>query len=149
MRRRLCLLILALSTVPLLAAEKPPQFKIMPGIKPGGGEIKYHGTEVEGVKDEYTVMSGGATIEYQDIKMVAEKVTLNFRTKDVVAEGNVIIDQGPTRITATQAMYNLDTKTGTFFNATGTMDPSMYFSGDRIEKVDEDTWSLTNGVFTS
>ena len=149
MRRRLCLLILALSTASLFAAEKPPKFTIMPGPKPGGGEIKYEGTEIEGVKDEYTIMTGGAKIEYQDIHMTAEKVTLNFRTKDVVAEGNVIIDQGPTRITATQAMYNLDAKTGTFFNATGTMDPSMYFSGDRIEKVDEDTWSLKNGVFTS
>ena len=66
-----------------------------------------------------------------------------------MAEGHVIIDQGPTRITANQAIYNLDSKTGTFFNATGTMDPSMYFSGDRIEKVDEDTYRMTNGVFTS
>ncbi|HVG24620.1 MAG TPA: LPS assembly protein LptD [Thermoanaerobaculia bacterium] len=151
MRRRLCLLILVLSSVPLLA-EKPPQFKIMPGIKPGGGEIRVtvaEGGETEVQKDEYSIMSGGVTIEYQDIKLVAHKVTVNFRTKDVVAEGNVIIDQGPTRITASQAMYNLDSKTGTFFNATGTMDPSMYFSGDRIEKVDEDTWSMTNGIFTS
>ncbi|HEX6083111.1 MAG TPA: LPS assembly protein LptD [Thermoanaerobaculia bacterium] len=147
MRRRLCLLVLVLSAAPLVA--QTPNFKITPGIKPGGGEIKYVGTEVEGVKDEYTVMTGGATVEYQDIKLVAQKITLNFRTKDVVAEGNVVIDQGPTRITATQAMYNLDAKTGTFFNATGTMDPSMYFSGDRIEKVDEKTWRLTNGVFTS
>lgn len=147
MRRRLCLLILVLTATPLFA--QTPKLQIVPGIKPGGGEIKYVGTEVEGVKDEYTVMTGGATVEYQDIKLVAQKITLNFRTKDVVAEGNVIIDQGPTRITATQAMYNLDAKTGTFFNATGTMDPSMYFSGDRIEKVDEETWRLTNGVFTS
>jgi hypothetical protein len=61
----------------------------------------------------------------------------------------VVIDQGPTRVSATQAIYNLDTKTGTFFNANATMDPSMYFSGDRIEKVDADTYHLTNGVFTS
>ncbi|HVE71522.1 MAG TPA: LPS assembly protein LptD [Thermoanaerobaculia bacterium] len=152
MRRPLCLLILVLLSAPVFAQEKPPKFTIMPGPKPGGGEIKLtveEGGQIEGVKDEYSVMTGGVTIEYQDIKLVAQKVTLNFRTKDVVAEGNVIVDQGPTRITASQAMYNLDSKTGTFFNATGTMDPSMYFSGDRIEKVDEKTWSLTNGVFTS
>jgi LPS-assembly protein len=150
MRGRLCLLVLILSAVPLLA--QTPNFKIMPGIKPGGGEIRLtvdpNGlTEMQ--RDEYTIASGGVTVEYQDIKAVAQKMTVNFRTKDIVAEGNVIIDQGPTRITATQAVYNLDSKTGTFFNATGTMDPSMYFSGDRIEKVDEKTWRLTNGVFTS
>src|SRR3712207_7746775 len=43
--------------------------------------------------------------------------TYNFKTRDVVAEGNVVIDQGPTRMSATQAVYNLDSKTGTFFNA--------------------------------
>jgi len=150
MRRRFCLLVLVLTTVPLFAQK--PRFTFTPGPKPGGGEIKYsiaEGGTTEAVKDEYAILSGGVTIEYQDIKLVAQKVTVNFRTKDVVAEGNVIVDQGPTRITATQAMYNLDAKTGTFFNATGTMDPSMYFSGDRIEKVDEDSWRLTNGVFTS
>ncbi|HVR40869.1 MAG TPA: LPS assembly protein LptD, partial [Thermoanaerobaculia bacterium] len=66
-----------------------------------------------------------------------------------VAEGHVVIDQGPTRISANHVVYNLGSKIGTFFNATGTMDPAMYFSGDRIEKVDEDTYKLTNGVFTS
>lgn len=150
MRPCLRLLVLLLAAAPLFAQK--PNFKFMPGPKPGGGEVKVT-VAPEGVtevqKDEYSIMQGGVTIEYQDIKLVAYKVTFNYRTRDVVAEGNVIIDQGPTRITATQAMYNLNSKTGTFFNATGTMDPSMYFSGDRIEKVDEDTYRLTNGVFTS
>ena len=151
MRRSLCFLI-ALLTATSLFAQKKPNFQFMPGPKPGGGDVKVtvaEGGVTEIQKDEYSISQGGVTIEYQDIKLVAYKVTYNYRTKDVVAEGNVIIDQGPTRITASQAMYNLNSKTGTFFNATGTMDPSMYFSGDRIEKVDEDTYHLTNGVFTS
>jgi LPS-assembly protein len=141
-----------LGILPLLAAAQSPKFQVMPGIKPGGGEVNIlvdPKGETEAVQGEYTISTGGVTITYQDIKLTAYKVTYNFRTKDVVAEGNVIIDQGPTRVTATQAMYNLDSKAGTFFNATGTMDPAMYFSGDRIEKVDEKTWRLTNGIFTS
>lgn len=149
MRRLLCLLIV-LSTLPL-AAQKP-NFKFMPGPKPGGGEVKItvdEGGTTEIQQDEYTIAQGGVTVEFQDIKLRADKLTYNLKTRDVVAEGHVIIDQGPTRISANQAIYNLDSKVGTFFNATGTMDPSMYFSGDRIEKVDEDTYRMTNGVFTS
>lgn len=149
---RLRLLLIAILTATSLTAQKPPNFTFVPGPKPGGGEVKVtvaEGGVTEIQKDEYSISTGGVTIEYQDIKLVAYKVTYNYRTKDVVAEGNVIIDQGPTRVTATQAIYNLTSKTGTFFNATGTMDPSMYFSGDRIEKVDDDTYRLTNGVFTS
>lgn len=153
---RLCLLIVVLSatvlSAPVVSAQGPPKLQFIPGPKPGGGEIKLTlpaGGITELQKDEYAIWSGGVTIEYQDIKLVADKITYNFRTRDAVAEGNVIIDQGPTRFTATQAIYNLDSKTGTFFNSTGTMDPAMYFSGDRIEKMDEDTYRLTNGVFTS
>lgn len=147
LRRLLCLLLFAL---PVIAQR--PNFKFVPGPKPGGGEVKItvgQGGTIEAQKDEYSILQGDVMIEYQDIKLRADKVTYNLKTRDVVAEGHVVIDQGPTRVTATQAVYNLDTKTGTFFNATGTMDPSMYFSGDRIEKLDADTYRLTNGVFTS
>src|SRR4029078_5127772 len=102
------------------------------------GEIKWTvGKDgvVEAQKDEYAILTGDVHVENKEIKLRSDKLTLNHKTKDVVAEGNVIIDQGPTRITATQAIYNLDSKTGTFFNATATMDPSMYFAGDRIEKI--------------
>lgn len=148
MRRLLCLLLLTTAVF----AQKP-NFQFMPGPKPGGGEVKITLDErtgqVEAQRDEYVILTGGALIEYQDIKLRSDKITFNQKTRDVVAEGHVVIDQGPTRVSANQAVYNLDSKTGTFFNATGTMDPSMYFSGDRIEKVDEDTYRMTNGVFTS
>lgn len=152
MRRLALTLILALTTLSAAAQTKPPKFKFMAGPKAGGGEVKWSVAEhgrVELEKDEYVLLEGDVKLEYQDIKVAADKLTYNFKTKDVVAEGHVIIDQGPTRVTANQAVYNLESKTGTFFNATGTMDPSMYFSGDRIEKVDEDTYRLTNGIFTS
>ncbi|MDP9191747.1 MAG: LPS assembly protein LptD [Acidobacteriota bacterium] len=151
MTSRRIALCLALALSVSVFAQKP-NFKFIPGPKPGGGDVKISvaaGGTTEMQKDEYSILQGDVTIEYQDIKLRADKITYNFKTRDVVAEGHVIIDQGPTRVTANQAIYNLDSKTGTFFNATGTMDPAMYFSGDRIEKVDEDTYRMTNGVFTS
>lgn len=147
-RTAACLLLLAVTTI--AESQERPKFKFVPGPKPGGGDVKITlDGDLEAQKDDYAIMSGNVRVEYQDIKMRSDKLTINHRTKDVVAEGNVIIDQGPTRVTATQAIYNLDTKTGTFFNATATMEPSMYFSGDRIEKVDADTYRMSNGIFTS
>ena len=149
--RRTALCLIFLATTASIAAQTP-KLRVIPGPKPGGGEVNITvdpGGVVEAQKDEYAIFSGNVRVEYQDIKMRSDKLTINHKTKDVVAEGNVIIDQGPTRVTASQAIYNLDTKTGTFFNSTATMDPSMYFSGDRIEKIDENTYRMTNGVFTS
>ncbi|HSP35298.1 MAG TPA: LPS assembly protein LptD [Thermoanaerobaculia bacterium] len=152
--RRLLPVLFLLLAAPLAAQQKSPlaKFRIIPGPKPGGGTVKITvggENKVESEKEQYAILQGDVLIEYQDIKLRADKVTFNNKTKDVDAEGNVVIDQGPTRITASHAIYNLDTKTGTFFNAVGALDPTMYFSGDQIEKLDENTFTVTNGMFTS
>lgn len=126
------------------------RFHFVPGPKQNGGEIKWTAKgKVEVEKDEYALLENDVHVDYQDIKLQADKVTVNLKTKDVVAEGHVIIDQGPSRLTADHAVYNLDSKTGTLFKATATMDPSLYFSGEKIEKLNVDTYRMTEGTFTS
>ena len=133
---------------------QPPKtkFKFQPGPKKQGGEIQVTvatgGHTVE-EKNEYAIMEGGVTVKYQDITVVSDKMTLNHRTKDVVAEGHVILDQGPMRLTANQMFYNLDTKLGTLFHATGSMEPSLYFTADKAEKIGDTRYLLTQSVFTS
>src|SRR4051812_10277292 len=106
-RRTLCLLLtLALSTA---AVAQTPKIRVSQGPKPGGGEVKWAVAEngtVEVEKDEYVLLERDVRIEYQDIKLRADKVTYNLRTKDVTADGHVIIDQGPTRMTANNAVFN-------------------------------------------
>jgi LPS-assembly protein len=46
-------------------------------------------------------------------------------------------------------VYNLTTETGTFFDASGSFEPSIYFRAKTIEKVGEATYRLDDGVFTS
>jgi len=141
-------LVLALTfflfALPVVAQKKPlSKFTFVPGPKPGGGNVKITvgpGGKVEGERENYGVFEGDVHVEYQDIKLRADKLTYNPKTKDVTAEGNVIIDQGPTRVTANRAVYNIESKTGTFFTATASLDPAMYFTGDEIEKIDEDTF---------
>jgi lipopolysaccharide assembly outer membrane protein LptD (OstA) len=151
-RRLVAALTVVLFAVPLSAQKPLSKFTFVPGPKPGGGNVKITiapGGTTEAEREEYVIFTGDVHLEYQDIKIRADKLTFNQKTKDVTAEGNVVIDQGPTRVTARRALYNLDSKTGTFFQATGAMEPSMYFTGDQIEKVEEDTYVMTNGMFTS
>ncbi len=131
--------------------KQKTKFKFVPGPKQKGGEVRWTVApqgRVEVEKDEYALLENDVHVFYQDIKLTADKVTINLKTKDVVAEGHVIVDQGPARITADHSVFNLDSKTGTFFNGTGTFE-SLSFGGDKIEKLDEDTYHLTNGIFTS
>ena len=114
-----------------------------------GGEVQYKANRQTLDKDEYAILEGDVEIKYEDIKFTADKMTYNKRTSDVTAQGHVILDQGTTRLAGSQAIFNLDSKTGTFFNATGSMEPAMYFTGEKLEKLDEDKYRLTNGILTS
>lgn len=123
------------------------------GVKEGG-EVKWtvpEGGTTEFVRDEYVILQGpgGVKITYSDVVMQADKITYNFKTQDASAEGNVIIDQGPQRLSAERAVFNMGTKTGTLFTAQASLEPSVYFRGAEIEKVDDDTYRLSNGIFTS
>ncbi len=129
------------------------KFKFAPGPKEGGCKEVEFGAAANGrteyVRDEYVIVEKDAYVKCQDITIKADKMTYNFRTHDSVAEGHVIIDQGPIRLTGDRSVFNVDTKTGTMFNATGAMTPDMYFTGEKIEKTGESTYRLTNGMLTS
>ncbi len=156
--RALAAPLLALALAASALAQMPPattqtqikKFKFVPPAIKKGGEVKWQSSgPVEFVKDEYAILQGDVRIDYQDVKLHADKVTFNLKTKDAVAEGHVIIDQGTTRISADHAVFNLDSKTGTFFNTTAAMEPTMYFVGDKIEKTGDTSYRLTNGILTS
>ena len=132
--------------------QKSPRFHFIPGPRKEGGEISVdipQNAHVEWVRDEYAILQPDVTVKYQDITVKADKMTINYRTKDVVGEGHVIIDQGPIRMTADHVVFNLDSKTGTFFTATAALQPDMYFTGEKIEKTGDTNYRLTNGVMTS
>ena len=114
--------------IPSTTTTQFKKFKFVTPTLKKGGEIHFQtaeGGRQEYVRDEYAILENDVRIEYQDVKLRADKVTVNLKTKDVVAEGHVIIDQGASRITADHAVFNLDSKTGTLFKATAAMEPTM------------------------
>src|SRR5438477_12328191 len=78
--------------------QKPKKrFSLIQPKEKGKSEIKYSlppGGHQQFEKDEYAILEPDVTVEYQDVKMHADKITINFKTKDVVGQGHVIIDQG-------------------------------------------------------
>ncbi|MCA1592102.1 MAG: LPS assembly protein LptD [Acidobacteria bacterium] len=88
-------------------------------------------------------------------RLQADKVTVYEATNKVLAEGNVVFDQGEfQRITGTRAEWNYGTKLGFFENTTGftnqTQDGTiLYFTADHVEKVSGNRIVIINGVITA
>jgi len=98
---------------------------------------------------ELCLWTGDVKIFYQDVALACDEVLYNGQTMDLVARGNVVVDQGPSRFTADELHYNLRTKTGLFLNATGYVSPMYTFSGRSIEKLDETSYRVDKAVFTT
>jgi len=102
-----------------------------------------------------TVFEGNVDIHVGIYRLQADKVTDYEAASRVVAEGNVVFDQGDQqRITGSRAEFNYRTKLGYFVNSTGFTNQTedgtvLYFTADRVEKVAANKVLIINGTVTA
>jgi len=150
---RVLALLLVLAALPVAAhAQQVPGFKLSRQLK----------IEIDGSKFRFL-----GEVEMTDDagkqKFFADQVDYDTETRLMVATGNVVYTSPQTRIAAERLEFNLDTKVGTFHNATGstylgdkvdksffgTQEPDALFYGEVIEKVGPKRYKITRGGFTS
>lgn len=100
------------------------------------------------------VYEGNVDARIGTYRLQADKITVYESNNRVVAEGNVVFDQGQQRITGTRAEWNYATKLGFFLNSTGftnqTQDGTViYFTADSVEKISVDTIVAINAEVTA
>ena len=119
-------------------------------------EIRADKQSASGPEDaRIVVFEGNVDIRVGIFHLQADKVTDYEAKNRVVAEGNVILDQGEfQRITGSHVEWNYLTKTGSFENSTGftnqTQDGTiMYFTAAHVEKVSGNKIVIVNGEITA
>lgn len=101
------------------------------------------------------VYEGNVDARIGTYRLQADKLTVYEATNKVIAEGNVVFDQGDQqRITGSSAEWNYRSKTGFFLNSTGFTNQSqdgtrIYFTADKIERISLDTIIATNAQITA
>jgi LPS-assembly protein len=119
-------------------------------------EVRADRDDISGPEEARVIVyEGNVDARIGIYRLQADKVTVYTAKNHVVAEGNVVFDQGEfQRITGSRAEWNYATKTGFFENSTGftnqTQDGTiMYFTADRVEKVSGDRIVIINGEVTA
>ena len=115
----------------------------------GGGIASGTAGTLEYLEQNLVVATDAVEFSFQDIKLQAETVSVNLDTKEMTAEGSVILDQGPGRITGERVVFDLDKKLGTFYEAKAFLSSDVQFEGAEISKVSEDVYTVTDGIMTS
>jgi LPS-assembly protein len=95
------------------------------------------------------IATGNVEIHYKTVKLFADRVELDTETKDVFAEGHVVIQTPGDVISVDRIQFNIDSQLGTFENVFGRSSPNIFYEADTVEKTDKDMYSLTKGSFTS
>jgi LPS-assembly protein len=140
--------------LPVEAAPKaPPQDRLRFEVtfedeETGGGKAVALAEELR-QEGEVFVLLGRVEIYYQDVKITADRAELDRETKIVSAIGNIVVDQGPSRLTGATASFHLEEKTGIFTQARGYVASDYFFSGAEVRKTGDRTYTVIDGVFTS
>lgn len=118
-------------------------------LEDGQGTVTGSTGAVEFRREDYALLTGGVEVRHEDMTLTADRAEIDLETRQVTASGNVILDQGPRRLTGETLTFDLDTKTGTLTEATAFVDPDYYFSGSEISKIGDDLYTVTDGIFTA
>jgi LPS-assembly protein len=148
--RALFALVLALMSAPALA-QSVPGFTVSKQFK------------LERIGDDHWRMTGQVETERDDQKFFADVVDYFISEDRIEASGNVVYVSKESRVAADRLQFNARTKTGTFYNASGTMsltgrtersmfgtqEPDAYFYGERIEKIGPSKYRVHKGGFST
>jgi LPS-assembly protein len=144
------------------AAQAPP-----PATVPAApGTIGYVSSQmrIDRPSASHVRLTGEVQVDYENgLQFFADEVDLHTDTNILTAHGNVVFVNPEGRISAERVEFNIDSQTGTFFDASGIMslgakaevvqfggqDPDVYFYGTTVEKVAERKYRITRGGFTT
>ena len=133
-----------------------------PSSKPGV-PVRIEAIEQEKDGDIYK-LRGKVKVDYGTYVIHADRATYNSDTGEVEAEGNLLLEGGPNNehIEATRGKYNLETETGRFEGAVGsvgfrlksrrtvfTTTNPFFFTGRVVEKLGPDHYVVTDGTVTT
>ena len=108
-------------------------------------------------------LTGQVEIERDDQTFFADVVDYFVDTDQIEASGNVVYVSKDARVAADRLQFDAKLKTGTFYNASGTMslsakversmfgtqEPDAYFYGEKIEKIGPSKYRIVKGGFTT
>ncbi len=145
---RLPVIAVLVLAVLLLASGMSPLYADEP-LKKIPVQLTADNLDYDRTNDIYTAV-GHVRMEQRDLYVQADRVVLNNRTGDAVAEGNVYVrDKGDTLI-ADRVELNVNTREGVITNGKLYLSKeNLHLKGEKIERRSEQVYHVDNGVLTT
>jgi LPS-assembly protein len=168
--------LLAALAMPCVAfAQQPTSVPL--NLQNSDRTLSVHADSQERGKD-VSRLRGHVEITYRGMKLTADEVTYNEASGEIVATGHVLFIDPKSHIVAREVHYNFRTDVGWFSNTSGYVHTSarprprplatdnpyyvqvdrskvlytenpLYFQAKEMDRVDEDTYTVRHGKFTT
>ena len=99
--------------------------------------------------EERIVASGEVEVVYKQVKLFADRIELDTKTKDVLAVGKVTLQLPEEVVDCEKLSFNLDTQQGKLEKAIGRIQPSVLYEAASIERKSDNLYDLEKAKFTS
>ena len=112
------------------------------------------------VKKKKMDIYGDASIQYKETNLNSANIFVDFQTNNIFAEGvpsdtlpdkykgTPVLKEGSDTYNGFKMKYNFKTKRG-FISAAGTETDGAIYTGAKINKVNEDTYFIKDGIYTT
>lgn len=110
----------------------------------------------EGLGQGHFKASGFVDLQFGESRVQSDRLEIVTNTKPdgtserrILAEGNVVFLRGEERLAGDRLDMDLVSGRGTFENALGYVEPGVFVEARKIERVDDNTFRIHGGKFTS
>ena len=97
----------------------------------------------------HIIASGNVEIHYGSLVLFADTIDLETDTKDVRADGHVVLQSANEVTTSDNLNFNLDTALGRMEHAVGMAQPSLSFEAEVLDRQEPDYYHLEKARFTT
>lgn len=95
------------------------------------------------------ILTGDVVIIYRGLKLSADRVDLDKKTKDVTAVGHIVLEFPAEVLSAESLTFNMDSDQGTIVKAVGFIQPTIRYESGAVDRKADNLYSLGAGSFTS
>lgn len=138
----------ALVPAGLFSQTAPPSKPVAQAAPEAPAEVRILARNQERA-GERVFATGDVEVHYGEFLLFADRVEYDLGTKDVLAEGNVVVQSGGEVIRAERVRCNLETGRGTIERASGLVAPSVLFEAETLERKQAGLYSLKKARVTA
>ncbi|HEX7580519.1 MAG TPA: LPS assembly protein LptD, partial [Thermoanaerobaculia bacterium] len=89
------------------------------------------------------------TVEYQDIRLKARKIRADYTRHVVIAEGDVVFEQGASRMSGSRLDLDLNDKTGVLIDGAVDLEGGVHLQGELLAKVGPRSFTMSGAKLTA